>query len=81
MKDIHFAHLSSLEIHLKKHTWKIYISIRDVIQMQYMNATHLVCHFKFKEMVLQRSTNSSLLIWRQPTHQIPNMDENPNILL
>jgi hypothetical protein len=43
-----------------------------------MNATHLFCPFKFKEMVLQRSTNSSLLFWRKPTHQIHDKDKIPN---
>ena len=35
----------------------------------------------FKEMVLQRSKNSSFLIWRKPTHQIIDMDETPRIPL
>ena len=39
------------------------------------NATHLISPFKLKEMALQRSTKSSLLISKQPTHQSSNMDE------
>ena len=35
----------------------------------------LVCPFKFKEMALQRSTIYSQLIYGQPTHQIPDMNE------
>ena len=33
-ENIHSAHLSSLEIYLKKHAWKRNINVRDVNQMQ-----------------------------------------------
>jgi hypothetical protein len=44
-----------------------------------MNVAHCFALSNFKEMALQRLARSSLLDWWQPTHQIPNMNETPNI--
>ena len=41
MRNIHFAHLSSPQIHLKKHTWKIIINTRDVKCIHECNSPRL----------------------------------------
>ena len=74
-----FCQFELTKIHLKKHTWKRNINIRFINQMHtWMQLTSSSLSY-FKEMALQRSTNSSMLIWRQPTHQIPDIDETPSI--
>lgn len=68
------------KIHLKKHTWNRNISIRVVNQMHtWMQLTSSTLS-KFVELVLQRSTNYSMLIWRQPTHQIPDIDKYSSLV-
>ena len=79
MRDIQSAHLWSPKTHLKKHTWKRNINIRDINQMQTRMHLTLSSLSNFKEMALQMLANSSMLIQRQPTHHIPNTDETPSI--
>ena len=79
MRNIHSTHLSSPKNNLKKHTWKRNSNIRDVNQLQTWMQLTSFAFSNFKEMSMQRSTNFSLLNWRQSTHQMHNMDKTPPI--
>ena len=43
------------------------------------NAAHLVCPFKFQRDDIAKVSKLFPIDLKQPTHQIPNMDETPSI--
>ena len=79
MKDIHFAHLSLPKIHLKKHTWKKEYQYKGHQPNVNMNATHLVCFFKFQDDGIAKVNNFFHVDLKTPTHQICDMDKTKHL--
>lgn len=78
MTDNYEGHtLSTFELTIKS-SQEIYMENKYQYKGCQPNAVRLVCHFKFQRNGVEMSTNYSMLIWRQLTHQIYDMDETPN---